>query len=131
MRKGYSKRLERRRRPDAPKETCGRNSFSRRAGGHRDVLRCSMCKPGRHHRDGGAKALKKVRGGERMAWLTVLDEARLGEQGRWMDETPKVFQSSKSLARHHLAQWPSIVPSSNKYIDSIANSVSLGDFCQH
>lgn len=131
MRKGYCKRLERRRRPDAPKETCGRNSFSRRAGGHRDVLRCGMCKPGRHHGDGGAKALKKVRGGERTAWLAVVDEARLGEQGRWMDEVPKVFQSSKSLVQHYLGQAPNIVPLSNTFTNAIANSVSLGDFCQH
>ncbi|CAE8738475.1 unnamed protein product, partial [Polarella glacialis] len=59
-RRGYREQLERRRHQKAPKESRGRNSFSRRAGGHRDVARCAGCKPGRTHRAGGAKALKKV-----------------------------------------------------------------------
>lgn len=58
----------------------GRSSFKRRAGGHRDVVRCSMCKPGRHHGAGGAKSLKKVKGSKaRAAWLDVMAEVRRAE----------------------------------------------------
>lgn len=45
------------------------------------IARCGMCKPGRYHRAGGAKALKKVSGrnGEhkRAEWVMTLTEARL------------------------------------------------------
>jgi len=58
----------------------GRTSFKRRAGGHRDVLRCSMCKPGRHQGAGGAKSLKKVKNSQvRMRWLQLLEEVRFAE----------------------------------------------------
>jgi len=58
----------------------GRSSFKRRAGGHRDVVRCSMCKPGRHRGAGGAKSLKKVKGSKaRTAWLDVMAEVRQAE----------------------------------------------------
>eukprot|EP00811_Abedinium_folium_P016094 NODE_25037_length_601_cov_18.569620.p1 GENE.NODE_25037_length_601_cov_18.569620~~NODE_25037_length_601_cov_18.569620.p1 ORF type:complete len:118 (-),score=19.13 NODE_25037_length_601_cov_18.569620:172-525(-) len=61
--------------------SCGRANFARRAGGHRDVLRCSNCKPGRHHGDGGAKATKKVRGSSsRGPWLQLCEEVRNAEK---------------------------------------------------
>merc|ERR1711988_960805 len=56
----------------------GRSSFKRRAGGHRDVVRCGMCKPGRYQRAGGAKSLKKANRGSqaRQSWLDLLEEVR-------------------------------------------------------
>jgi len=58
----------------------GRCSFKWRAGGHRDVYRCPLCKPGRHHGPGGAKSLKNVRGSQvRMKWLDVHAEVRQAE----------------------------------------------------
>merc|ERR1712008_512004 len=46
----------------------GRCSFKRRAGGHRDVYRCGMCKPGRHHGPGGAKSLKNASSSACVEW---------------------------------------------------------------
>eukprot|EP00930_Biecheleria_cincta_P008293 TRINITY_DN109708_c0_g1_i1.p1 TRINITY_DN109708_c0_g1~~TRINITY_DN109708_c0_g1_i1.p1 ORF type:complete len:272 (+),score=35.97 TRINITY_DN109708_c0_g1_i1:59-817(+) len=75
MRRGHRGRVVHSSEGHSPEAMPGRSSFKRRAGGHRDVLRCSMCKPGRHHGAGGAKALKKVKGSQtRQRWLTLLDE---------------------------------------------------------
>lgn len=59
----------------------GRTSFKRKAGGNRCPARCGMCRPGRYHRAGGAKASKKVSGairggGQRDAWRETVREAR-------------------------------------------------------
>merc|ERR1719195_258075 len=77
----------------------GRCSFKRRAGGHRDVYRCSMCKPGRHHGPGGAKSLKNVRGSQlRGRWLDVKAEARQAEHAAKVlyDVMPGQFSLSPS-----------------------------------
>lgn len=75
MRRGHRERVVHSMEGHSQEALPGRSSFKRRAGGHRDVLRCSMCKPGRHHGPGGAKALKKVKGSQtRHRWLTLLDE---------------------------------------------------------
>lgn len=84
MKHGHNKCLLRRRNANAPCEARGRNCFSRSIGDGRDVKRCSMCKPGRHHRDGGKKALKKVQGYNgycRDAWLEIRHDARAAEKG--------------------------------------------------
>lgn len=59
----------------------GRTSFKRKAGGNRCPARCGMCRPGRYHRAGGAKASKKTRNPvrgfhQRSAWLDIVQEAR-------------------------------------------------------
>lgn len=81
--RGYAMRRGHRRRLLKP-TFVGRNAFKRKAGGQRDVLRCSMCKPGRYHGPGGAKALKKLSSsnsrGQRALWSEVLHEARNSEK---------------------------------------------------
>jgi len=88
MRRGNRGRVvHRKKRGEAEFELPGRSSFKRRANGHRDVYRCSMCKPGRHHGAGGAKSLKKVQGSQaRNRWLDVLGEARDAEHSAEPDE---------------------------------------------
>jgi len=63
----------------------GRTSFKRKAGGTRCPRRCGMCRPGRYHRAGGAKASKKVscaiRGTlQRLAWQDAVQEARQSQR---------------------------------------------------
>merc|ERR1712050_357638 len=63
---------------------CGRVIRGSRCLGHNysHSSRCSGCKPGRHHGDGGAKALKKVPGNcAHHDWLRVVKEARAAERG--------------------------------------------------
>mmetsp|Transcript_23290 Transcript_23290/g.42478 ORF Transcript_23290/g.42478 Transcript_23290/m.42478 type:complete len:228 (+) Transcript_23290:84-767(+) len=121
MRGGYCKKLQCRRNPDAPKECRGRNSFSRRAGGHRDVTRCSMCKPGRHHGPGGAKSLKKVgRGhGSRSLWKLVYQEARSSESLPAGEQRPQQFKRDPTAA---------ITLSSGKPRESARPEICLSDF---
>mmetsp|Transcript_56900 Transcript_56900/g.104546 ORF Transcript_56900/g.104546 Transcript_56900/m.104546 type:complete len:203 (-) Transcript_56900:21-629(-) len=123
MRGGYCKKLQCRRNPDAPKECRGRNSFSRRAGGHRDVTRCSMCKPGRHHGPGGAKSLKKVgRGhGSRSLWKLVYQEARSSESLPAGEQRPQQFKRDPTAA---------ITLSSGKPRESARPEICLSDFCK-
>eukprot|EP00746_Dinoflagellata_sp_MGD_P160587 gnl/MRDRNA2_/MRDRNA2_87425_c0_seq1.p1 gnl/MRDRNA2_/MRDRNA2_87425_c0~~gnl/MRDRNA2_/MRDRNA2_87425_c0_seq1.p1 ORF type:complete len:173 (-),score=21.64 gnl/MRDRNA2_/MRDRNA2_87425_c0_seq1:175-693(-) len=58
---------------------CSPNGAKRCFGhNYHHIARCGMCKPGRYHRAGGAKALKKVSGrnGTRSEWMVVLNDAR-------------------------------------------------------
>jgi len=89
MRRGHRGRVVHSSEGHSQEALPGRSSFKRRAGGHRDVLRCSMCKPGRHHGAGGAKALKKVKGSQsRQRWLTLLDELHR------VDRTEEILEMS-------------------------------------
>merc|ERR1719215_743887 len=102
----------------------GRSSFKRRAGGHRDVYRCSMCKPGRHNGPGGAKSLKHVKGSQlRQRWLDVKDEARQAvHSARTLsDVMPRQLSPStssqrkppspqKSAAAVHASELPASAP---------------------
>eukprot|EP00929_Paragymnodinium_shiwhaense_P033964 TRINITY_DN18542_c0_g1_i3.p1 TRINITY_DN18542_c0_g1~~TRINITY_DN18542_c0_g1_i3.p1 ORF type:complete len:255 (-),score=14.61 TRINITY_DN18542_c0_g1_i3:281-940(-) len=60
MRHGHHKALSRRRNATAPSEQRGRNCFSRSIGCDRDIVRCPMCKRGRHPGPGGAKSMKRL-----------------------------------------------------------------------
>merc|ERR1712118_228512 len=68
--------------PNGAKRCFGQNYFH--------VARCGMCKPGRHHGAGGAKALKKVSGSHGRAakaeWIATLNEARLATRAPPVDE---------------------------------------------
>jgi len=78
MRRGRRRALERMR-DRSHHQAIGRHKYKRRAGGYRDRVRCSACKPGRRRGPGGAKALKKVAGRRRDVrdeWLALLSEAR-------------------------------------------------------
>merc|ERR1712032_952138 len=79
---GHTKALMRKRNPKAPQACRGRNSFSRTVRGGCNRARCGLCKPGRHHRAGGAKAEKKACPGSSQGckWRAIKEEARNAEK---------------------------------------------------
>merc|ERR1719313_2848447 len=76
------------------------------------VARCGMCKPGRYHRAGGAKAFKKIssRNGSRSAWMLILNDARTARLNSTdiVDECALQFRPLPvPTAANKLNVWPS------------------------
>mmetsp|Transcript_24105 Transcript_24105/g.53426 ORF Transcript_24105/g.53426 Transcript_24105/m.53426 type:complete len:223 (+) Transcript_24105:71-739(+) len=91
MRRGHRSRL-------LPAQV-GRNKFKISTSSGRDIARCGMCRPGRHHGAGGAKAYKKVNPDARAQWQRVLGEARHAE----LAGSGALEPESDQLARHQLS----------------------------
>lgn len=92
----------------------GRTSFKRKAGGTRCPARCGMCRPGRYHRAGGAKASKKVgcavRGVlHRLAWLDVVQEARLSQRAI-VSCADVVSYSEEQVSSWRSKSWAAVSP---------------------
>eukprot|EP00448_Togula_jolla_P004513 CAMPEP_0170620810 /NCGR_PEP_ID=MMETSP0224-20130122/28262_1 /TAXON_ID=285029 /ORGANISM="Togula jolla, Strain CCCM 725" /LENGTH=198 /DNA_ID=CAMNT_0010947019 /DNA_START=70 /DNA_END=667 /DNA_ORIENTATION=+ len=95
MRRGHRSRL-------LPAQV-GRNKFKISTSSGRDIARCGMCRPGRHHGAGGAKAYKKVNPDARAQWQRVLGEARHAElagSGALEPESDQLAGTSCRLAAH-------------------------------